>query len=551
MKPLRRAAHGLFLLLAGTLATSGGAVAADLPQLLKTVEGTAEGEIVQAHGSAGLLALRDRLERSFGLAALSDPGPGGACPALGFPAESEDSVVRTEFLDRSGAYYQLGVEAVLNGHLEIAKWGFARAAALSGACGAYLSNLGFALNEEAQYAPAVQVLERARQLDPSDSSIYVNLAFSYQNLQRYDEAIGTLLVAIALQPDLKAYQVMLADLKKLRKGTPKTLQGKIAEVQPSGPAPASEADKVQGLEAALALLQGHEQAGTPAASGALLPAPPSGGATAPTGAPPLGAPTPRAGTGDAACGYFREQGALLVSVGDEFAAKSGYSPSGDAIDKFIQAGTSGKQHSKKVLKRADSGGYENTGELVRDFATIGSLETAMVFYGLAGEMQDMCGDLRPSAENQKLLEDARREREEWEKKYYEDIDKEKFSRPVCRSGPKYSVCVSKGSAGTRQIEVGGSFWEIEIKIHPTNLDRCGLKISLGPDLLHKEGLAGMASGKLQLRTYHEWKVGRGVSSGTELIAEGEVGKMITTKDKVSHSLIKYSPENRVGSVKKP
>lgn len=536
----------------------GPANADTILTLAKTIEATAEQEIVKEHGSSGLLNLLSRLDQEFGFSSLPDPLPGDSCPALGFLSESTDAVHQLDFLNKSGADYFLGVEALLSGHLEIAKWGFARATVQNSNCPTYLSNLAFVLNEDADFPSAVLLLERARQLDPSDSSIYVNLAYGYQNLQRYDDAVGAMLVAVALEPEIKEYQVMLAELKKLQKDNPKELQGseQLKKLPASAAAPQS-LPMEQSLDDALALLQDSKLQDQQKEPALLPPSPPvGGGANRATGKnSALAFQKNIAGlqiagleeNGMSACGYFRKQGSLLVSVGDEFAAKSGFATGGDALTKFREAGLSVVKNSKLARKKADAGEYRSINEQVKDVAALETLGTAMIFYGYAVEIRELCGELEAWPEGAKLLEQVRKEREQWKKDYFDNINKETFSRPVCRG----SICISKGSQGTYQIEVGGSTWELEFKLHPTNLNRCGLKASLGPELLNKSKLGGLINVKLPLRTYYEWKVGQKMTSGTEISAEGEIGKYITTKGKQTYSIGKISPENKPGSPKKP
>jgi hypothetical protein len=386
----------------------------------------------------------------------------------------------------------------------------------------------------------------------------VNLAFSYQNLQRYDEAVGAMLVAVALEPEITAYQVILAELKKLQKEHPRELQGsEQLKKLPAAPAAPQTLPMEQSLEDALALLQDSKLQDQQQEPALLPPSPAVGGganrATGKNSALALQqnlAGLPIAGLeekGMSACDYFRQQGSFLVSVGDEFAAKSGFATGGDALTKFREAGLSVVENSKLARKKADAGEYRSINEQVKDVAALETLGTAMIFYGYAVEMGELCGELEAWPEGTELLEQVRQERQKWKKDYFDNINKETFSRPVCRG----SICISKGSQGTYQIEVGGSWWELEFKLHPTNLNRCGLKASLGPELLNKSKLGGLINVKLPLRTYQEWKVGQPVTSGAELSPEVEAGKYITTKGKQSYSIGKISPENKPGSSPKP
>jgi len=185
--------------------------------LLDKIRKDAEQQIVNIHEKSKFAALKNSLIQEYHINEMSLPQKGDPCPALGFTEEDIGTVVKAKALNQAGVYYIVAVEAMMRNHPEIAKWGFANASLLSLDCASYISNLAFVLNEYKDFKHAVILLEHAKQLDPAESSIYVNLAFSYQNLHRYNDAINEMMIAISFYPKLKAYQEMLANLKELEK----------------------------------------------------------------------------------------------------------------------------------------------------------------------------------------------------------------------------------------------------------------------------------------------------------------------------------------------
>jgi len=245
---------------------------------------------------------------------------------------------------------------------------------------------------------------------------------------------------------------------------------------------------------------------------------------------------------DALCGYFSQQQHLLIRMGDGMVEKNGYAaPSGNPIEKFISVGI----NSAKLVKEIDSKSYSNNLEVIKDFATLGSFAVAGIFYGVAGEMYELCGEVGSWPEVDKLIDDIINERIKWNKEFFEDIDKEEFSIPVCT----YKICVSRGSAGTIQISITDPWIDTEIKMHPTNIYRHSLKLSKSADIF-KKGI-GNITGGAAISHYFNWKFGRGMSVGTEIVTGATVGKYISTKLEKPISVVDYSFENATGTKKKP
>jgi hypothetical protein len=444
---------------------------------------------------------------------------------------------------------------MLKGYPEIAKWGFANSSSMCLECASYISNLAFILNEYKDFKHAAVLLEYAKQLDPADSSIYVNLAFSYQHLYRYTDAINEMMIAVSLHPKLKKYQEKLAGLKKLKKEENKYYH--MSPVDPAEDKAGSQSNKKPQLDAALAMLEEKEHAEIqkdqeekPAELH-----------------PPLSNDNRERGRignrrsnkldlvnsyeplkfeendNASPCDYFSKQSHLLLGMGDEMVKKAGYkAPGGNPIEKFI---ATGGDFINKVKEFRKSG--QTHKENMNDFTVLGSLVMANFFYGMAGEMYQECGNVEYWPEADKLIKDYKDERIKWTKEFFEKIDKEGFSKPVCT--PK-GFCVSKGSQGSYQFTIPDKWMDVQIKMHPTNIHKHELKFSKGVDLLKKDigGIAGVGSSATH---YLECKFGRGCSGGTDVDISGSMGKIMPEKAEKSISLVKYSFENSTGTTDTP
>ena len=417
-------------------------------------------------------------------------------------------------------------------------------------CASYISNLAFILNEYKDFKHAAVLLEYAKQLDPSESSIYVNLAFSYQNLYRYNDAINEMMIAVSLHPELKTYQEMLAGLKKLKQ---ERKYYAIKNGSEAGDNTGAQSPPTPQLDEALDMLEEQKEAEFKEdMNTALNPQLPHDNRT-------VGPkrtwkkkelnlvksydPSAFGEDDNAACDYFSQQAHLLVRVGDGFVEKSGHqAPGGSPIDKFKATGINFINKSKEVGQKKENNSYTNTMEVVKDVGALGSLLTANVFYGMAGEIYELCGEVKDWPEVDKLIDDIIDERIKWEKEFWENLDKEEFSKPVCT----YKICVSRGSKGTIQISVSDSWMDVEMKMHPTNINKYELKLSKGGDIFKKD-IGGIASGALSHSTYMECKFGRGCSGGVEIGFGGSAGKYITTKAGKSTSIVSYSFENSSGT----
>lgn len=529
--------------------------AKEVSSLLNKIKKDAEHQIATIHGISKLVVLKNSLVQEYHLDETALPQKGDPCPALGFTADDIGTTVEAKALNQAGVYYVVAVEAMLKGHPEIAKWGFANASLMSLECASYISNLAFVLNEYKDFKHAAVLLEYAKQLDPTESSIYVNLAFSYQNLHRYNDAINEMMIAVSLHPTLKTYQEMLAGLKKLRQERKYyAIKNGFADKDKTSP----QSHPTPQLDEALDMLEEKKEAEfkKDMDTALNLPLPYDNRAAGPKRTWKRNElnlvksydPSAFGEDNNAACDYFSQQAHLLVRAGDAWVEKSGHkAPGGNPIEKFITTGGNFINKSKEVAQKNDKNSYTNTMEVVKDVGALGALLTANVFYGIAGEMYELCGEVKDWPEVDKLLDDIIDERIKWEKKFRENLDKEEFSKPVCSFN---KICVSRGSQGSIQISVSDSWMDVEMKMHPTNIYKYELKLSRGGDIFKKD-IGGIASGGLSYSHYFEWKFGRGMSEGVEIGIGGSAGKYVTTKAGKSTSLVSHSFENSTGTTKAP
>jgi len=509
----------------------------DIKTLIGNLEKDAESQISAIHGNHALSTIMLEIQKEFLLNTLPMPMAGDPCPAVGYGENDIGSSIQAKALNRSGVYYIFGIEAGLKGHFVIAKWAFSKASLMAVNCPANLSNLGFALNMGKDYKHAALILEYAKKLDPADSSIYVNLAFSYQHLYRYEDAINEIMMAIAFQPEIDTYKKKLEGLKKLQK------EKKIFLIigQPKN-------NTALQLEDALDMLEEKKQDVMQKEN-----------AIAFTKPLPYHKETRQNNrnwdvkrtniingynpsileTRDSACAYFSHQTHLLVRLGDGLVEKAGESPSGGSpIEKFIATGGNHIKKSKEVVAKIDASSYKNRNDLIRDIASIGALETANIFYGIASEMYDMCGKIEPDPNMDQFLDNLIKERENWTKNFFNNLDKEKFSTPVCT----YKICVQRGDQGSVKLSVQDGMLGTDIQIHPTNIYKYQCKVSVGGDLF-KKTIGNVGSLGVGYSHYFEYKFGRGLSAGSELSPGIAGGKLITTKAGKSISLTKYDLEN--------
>ncbi len=467
--------------------------------LINNIEKDAESQVAAIHGNHVLSTITVGIEKEFHLNSLPMPMTGDPCPAVGYSENDIGTSIQSKALNRSGVYYIFGVEAGLKGDFIIAKWAFAKASLMAVHCPSNLSNLGFALNMNKDYKHAALILEYAKILDPTDSSIYANLAYSYQHLFRYSDAINEIMIAIAFQPKIDTYKEKLEELKKLKKE--KTTFQIIGQ---------GEKNKVPQLEDALDMLEEKKQEKIQKedtlAFDQTLPYPDDArhmkrnwdvkGTDIISGYDPS-----LLEMGNTACAYFSRQTHLLTRLGDGLVEKAGESPPGGSpIEKFIATGGNHIKKSKAVVAKIDASSYKTRNDLIRDIASIGALETANIFYGIASEMYDMCGETEPDPDMDQFLNNLIKERENWQKNFFKDLDKEKFSKPVCT----YKICIQRGDQGSLRLSVQDGMLGTDIQIHPTNIYKYQCKVSVGGDLL-KKTIGNAVTAGIGYSHYFEYK----------------------------------------------
>ncbi len=122
--------------------------------------------------------------------------------------------------------------------------------------------------------------------------------------------------------------------------------------------------------------------------------------------------------------------------------------------------------------------------------------------------------------------------------------KEEFSTPVCTG----KICVSRGSQGTIKLEIsellGIGTEGLELRMHPTNIYKYGLKISQGREVDVK--LGKVASASAGYGHYLDCSFGTGCSRGVEI---GGSATLLGRKYSKSVDLLKFSPQNTPGTTK--
>lgn len=105
-----------------------------------------------------------------------------------------------------------GIEAIFRGSMSTALYCFLRAAAIEPDNATILSKIGYALNYRTEYAEALEILLRARELDTTFHEIRAGLANSYAGLGDNDRAIFEMLTALSSFPSNIRYLIRLSEL---------------------------------------------------------------------------------------------------------------------------------------------------------------------------------------------------------------------------------------------------------------------------------------------------------------------------------------------------
>ena len=105
-----------------------------------------------------------------------------------------------------------GIEAIFRGSMSTALYCFLRAAAIEPNNATILSKIGYVLNYRAEYADALEILLRAREIDSTFHEIRAGLANSYAGLGDNERAIFEMLAALSAFPSNIRYLIRLSEL---------------------------------------------------------------------------------------------------------------------------------------------------------------------------------------------------------------------------------------------------------------------------------------------------------------------------------------------------
>lgn len=170
----------------------------ELQELLQEVLSNTEQQIVSNYGQSQFNLLKQKITQRYPLSQFPNP------------ANPDDwGIEDNEITNQAGAHFIVGLEASFKGYSLFAKWCFAKASILAPTCPNYLCNLGFALNLGGEYETARLLLNHAKLLSPTLSSIWVNLGYGYFKQNMFDKATECFLMAFALDPKNEEYQNML------------------------------------------------------------------------------------------------------------------------------------------------------------------------------------------------------------------------------------------------------------------------------------------------------------------------------------------------------
>lgn len=188
----------------------------DILVLVQKLKVEADSQIIANYGQSSFVSFKEKFKQTYPLSKYPVPNVSNSCDLFNEPSEIAKFLFESDVINQAGAYYITGIEAVFAGRPEAAKWCFANCALLSPKCPDGFLQLGFILNIQKDYQNAVILLKYAAQLDPKEGSVYINIGYSYQNLEKYDEAIQAYLTAIGLDPQYTKYHeiLLLAQLEK-------------------------------------------------------------------------------------------------------------------------------------------------------------------------------------------------------------------------------------------------------------------------------------------------------------------------------------------------
>jgi tetratricopeptide (TPR) repeat protein len=208
----------------------------EINALIQRILEESESEVIATQGREVFDQVKRRIGVKFPRADYPSPATPFAPDPFTCTKDVSTGMTRTVINGQSGAYFIAGLEALCQRAPDIARWCFAKAASMAYMNPVYLCNLASLLNWSGHLEDGVKLLEFAKRLDPEYSSVYVNLGFSYFNLQEYSAASENYLMATMMNPMVPEYQQGLID--SLKKTAAETMAGTsdrqdIAEFQES------------------------------------------------------------------------------------------------------------------------------------------------------------------------------------------------------------------------------------------------------------------------------------------------------------------------------
>ena len=478
----------------------------EIKAVIQLIKAEATTEVIANQGISKFNLLKQKILQQYPPDKYPLPTNPYSGPGFGYNSEEKGCVSHAKINDQAGAYFIVGAEAVFRGIPDVAKWCFANAASLAYMCPFHLSNLAFILNLERDYKNAVILLEFAKSLDPEYSSIYVNLGYSYQNLENYDAAIQAYIAATVLNPDIPDYQKSLIAVMKKKKAA----QEKTA-VSPTK-SKRAETTQSQKLGQALNLLKKSKQQNfqeTPSI--------------------PFNAPRPKGGGP-----RIKAPGNSGSTVPDNELPQWIVSQMEFLINHFEQ----GARETKLEVAKLPYGSNRHViGEL-------GVSTGLMMAFLCRGILWEATGEWYESGDEGWFAEQAIKDLEKWEKT--EEYKEENFSK--FHLGP---IGISGGNKGTWKLDVSagiiGGEWKFNTKTY-----NFGVKGSLGPQL--KLGL-GPVNAAIGGEAYFEVDLEKGPVVGIEAkntisIGGAQLGEGKITLTKLSFENI-HTPHRSPVKIYKP
>jgi tetratricopeptide (TPR) repeat protein len=464
-----------------TIAADSSSSSGNILALIQKLKTDAEKQIVANHGQSSFDLFKKKFSKTYPLDKYPMPSDAYECLTLKALPQNTGSDDNLDFADQTGVYFMTGLEATMKGFPDGAKWCFANAAVLSHMCALHLSNLAFTLNLENNFEDALTLLNYAKTLDPSNSSIYVNLAYSYQGLEQYDEAIQALLTAIMLSPGIEKYHDMLLAIQN-KKERSDALKKAVAEGKGGS-------KKSPDLNKALKMLEDNKQKEQQKDLEQELST-----ITSSYEQRPGRKKTPRIDAD-------RRFGSYALSP-EFFDLSSAGLPFMDFCQMAAFLNQMGNNYEKA---EAPAGSQESAKKIVK----MTGENMSLLFKGYAMEAAKICGDA--DLEND-IWEGLSGLMDEMAKSHFPkkpkpkkpEKKKEKFKKKCIAT-----ICFSKGNQGTYKLSVSAAIIGGEWKYNPKTYN-FGFKASIGPKI---KGGFGSFTGEAGVDAYFECDLDSGPVAG--------------------------------------